>query len=150
MVDYAFDVPLWKVLVTLFLVAIVLTAFKYYERHNIAPHHEIQWVDFDLAVVRQEQKRRRNLLIKVNSGQDEFVGLFDEPQVRAVVYLDKPVCLQIDSELAESEAVAGWLRENAPGLVDGGVCFTRSDGSPFHIARWNELTVELIQSWIDP
>ena len=128
------DVPLWQVYVALFLIALVLTAFKFYERRYLAPNRAVLWNSLDLTEFRQERLHRRNILIWVHAddvdANQTTRQLFEQPAVRSLVYLNRCLTWQIDRR-DQSEEMSEWISKNLGQIANGGLAFwAASDKQP--------------------
>lgn len=122
------DVPLWQVYVALFLIAMVLTAFKLYERSYIAPHKQVAWQPLKMVEVQERRRQRRDQLIWIHSRDAEVnqttQQLFEEPSVRAAIYLNRFLAWEIKPEYRNDDLNA-WIDKHLQRIADGGVaCWT--------------------------
>lgn len=120
-----FDVPLWQVFVALFLIAMVLTAFKFHERRNIAPFKKVQWNTLDLLEFKQERLQRRNIMLWVHTQDEarhqELGRIFESPEVQATVYLNRCLAFQLPTDMERDENLEAWLAKMPNNLAKGGI-----------------------------
>lgn len=148
-----FNVPLWQVFVSLFLIAIVLTGFKLYERNWIAPGKKVQWKPFDLTEFKQERLHRRNILLWIHATDDDLNQnvreVFGRESVQATVYLQRCLAYEIHAGWDDSDELAAWIGKNAPKLAGGGIGYwIASDRTP-EIAMANAVEEDRIVQMIE-
>ena len=128
------DIPMWQVYLGLFLIALVLTAFKLYERSYIAPGKEVRWQQLDIDEFTEKRRQRSDLLIWIRSSEpaanESISALFVEPKVRAAVYLNRFLAYEIKFE-HRNEELNTWVEQNLKPISSGGIaCWMAGQKKP--------------------
>ena len=147
------DIPLWQVFVALFLIALVLTAFKWFERNNIAPNKTVIWRSLDLKEFRQERLRRTNILLWIRSPSDQddrnIMTAFQEPSIRTAVYMNRCLTFTIDRDPPRAEDLNDWLANNLQELAEGGLAYWVSSEKRPEILLPREITNDSVLELLD-
>ena len=147
-----FDVPLWQVFVALFLIALVLTAFKWYERNHIAPHQAVHWQPFEISVFQQEQRSRRNILVWV-CGNDPAVAdrqgqLFESPEIRTAAFLNRCLFFRLDPDPMSEERI-NWIRRYAAKAGQGGFAMFAAGSRDSRVIDGSSVSVQDLLNLIE-
>lgn len=148
-----FDVPLWQVFVALFLIALVLTAFKLHERRNIAPYKKVQWNSFDLSEFKQERLNRRNILLWIQSADEntnqEVARVFEDNEVQATVYLNRCLTYRLSPTTVADEDLQEWLARNASDFSEGGIGYWMASERKPEVVDLPDVDVPKIVKLVD-
>ncbi len=148
MPPFKFDVPLWQVFIALFLIAAVLSGYKFFERKILAPKRVIVWQPFDVDKFQQEKRARRNILVWVRDATTvkTHQSTFQSPNIQAAVYLEHCVTYAIDLP-AQTPADRDWIERQAKGISGGGVYYWNAFESQKRLLDSGQFNESAVLEW---
>ncbi len=111
-------IPRWQVLIALLVLAILVSAFKFYEQHYIAPFRPVQWQAFSIDRFIVAQRRQRSILIMLEPAQEETRNQLHQATrtaaVQKQIYLERihPLSIGVGAALDSDDDMLRSIAEH--------------------------------------